>query len=502
MTNSKQNKINNETRPPVVVILGHVDHGKTSILDYIRKSKVATSESGGITQHIGAYQVNHDGKVITFIDTPGHEAFSAMRARGVRVADIAILVVAADDGVMPQTREAISHIKKAALPFIVAINKIDKPNADIQKVKNKLLEEEVTLEGYGGDIPVIEVSATTGEGLNDLLDMINLIAELEELKANKNTPVELVVIEAELNTKRGATATLIVKQGIIRINDTIAGSSAWARVKHMEDFSGKPIIQATPSEPVVLLGFNEVPQVGEKFVIVSDAKEAEERIKRKQRKQDGGHILEISEGQKVINIILKADVKGTLEAVREVLRSIESEQVKLRMLQEGVGDITDSDIRLAVTANALVVGFRVKTNNIAKSLAQTSDVEVITFSTIYDLVEGVRASIPNYLESVIREKVVGRLKVLKIFRTEPSRMIIGGRIVSGEFRVGLVVKVFRDDVFVAKGRIKNLKIGEKDIGKAVEKDEVGILFDGSTKLEEGDILEAIEKEKVRFESEL
>ncbi|OGZ57131.1 MAG: translation initiation factor IF-2 [Candidatus Spechtbacteria bacterium RIFCSPLOWO2_12_FULL_38_22] len=487
------NKDNKKIRPPVVVVLGHVDHGKTSILDYIRKSKVAEGESGGITQHMGAYQVEQSGKLITFIDTPGHEAFSAMRSRGVNVADIAILVVAADDAVMPQTKEAIKIIKKANLPYIVAINKVDKPEASVQNVKNKLTENEVLLEGYGGKIPNVEVSAKTGQGIDELLEVVNLVAEVEEISFNEGDALRLVVVEASMDSQRGAMATLLVKEGTIQDDMMIAGSTTWARVRQMEDFLGNPIKKAGPSTPVVVVGFQDVPQVGDKFVEVGSQKEAEERIERKTKKSEEGHLLEVNEGQKVVNIILRSDVDGTLEAVRNLLRGVENEEVALRVLQKGVGEITDSDIRLASSGNALVVGFRVKTNSLATNLAQQQNVTVVTYDTIYDLVSGVRGAISNYIDPETKEEILGQLKILKIFRTEPSRMIVGGRVVDGKFKNGASLKVSRDGVEVGQGRIKQLKSGEKDVSEAKKGEEVGILFDGAVKLQENDVLEASEK---------
>lgn len=492
-------KDNKKIRPPVVVILGHVDHGKTSILDYIREAKVAEGESGGITQHTGAYQVEQSGKLITFIDTPGHEAFSAMRSRGVNVADIAILVVAADDGIKPQTKEAIKIIKKSNTPFVVAINKIDKPEANIQSIKNQLTENEVLLEGYGGDIPNIEISAKTGAGMDDLLEMINLVAELEELEDRQEGLLKLVVVEAQMDSKQGATATLLVKEGIINTGDVIAGSTTWAKVKQIQDFRGIEIESASPSTPIIILGFQDVPGVGEKFVKVEDQKEAEERVERKKRKSEEGHLLEIEEGQRVVNIILRSDVDGTLEAIHNVLRSISSEEVVLRILDEGVGEITDSDVRLASSGNALVVGFRVKPNSVASSLAQSAGVRVVTYETIYDLVSGVRKALVSYIEPEVKEEIVGQLKILKVFRSDAKRMIVGGRVVSGELKNGISLTVFRDEQNIGKGRLKQLKTGDKDIEKAKKGDEVGVLFDGNMKLEEGDILEAIEKVTIRPE---
>ena len=504
MTNSsKKNKSaesEKNTRPPVVVILGHVDHGKTSILDYIRKAKVAESESGGITQHTGAYQVEQSGKLITFIDTPGHEAFSAMRSRGVNVADVAILVVAADDGVMPQTKEAIKIIKKANIPYIVAINKIDKPEASIQNVKNSLTENEVLLEGYGGNVPNVEVSAKTGHGIDELLDMINLVAELEEFSDDSDKPLKAVVVESAIDEKRGATATLLVKEGVLNLGMYIAGSFTWAKIRQMEDFLGKKTEEAIPSTPVSILGFQEVPQVGEKFIQVKDQKSAEERVERKKKKEKEGYLLEIGEGKKIVNLILRSDAEGTLEAVHQLLRSIESDELALRLLEEGVGNITDSDVRLASNGKAFIVGFRVKPNALASNLAEQQGVVIITFDTIYDLVQGVRNTILQFLQPEITEEVTGRLKLLKIFRTEPSRIIAGGRVIEGEIKRGAKAVVFREEKKIGIGKLKELKKIDKDLENAVKGDEIGILFDGNVKLQEGDVIEASEKQtkEVKF----
>ncbi|MDX1607833.1 MAG: translation initiation factor IF-2 [Candidatus Spechtbacterales bacterium] len=491
---SKNNKKN---RPPVVVIVGHVDHGKTSILDYIRKAKVAEKESGGITQHIGAYQIEQSGKKITFIDTPGHEAFTAMRSRGVQVADIAILVVAADDGVMPQTKEAISIIQKSGLPFVVAINKIDTPGADVQKVKNQLTENSVLLEGYGGQVPNVEISAKTGQGIDDLLDIINLVAELEELTYSKEEDLEAVVIESAMDTQRGAVGTLLINKGVLKMGSIIAGSSTWAKVRGMEDFLGEGIEKADPSTPVFVLGFQGVPGVGEKFIHAEDQKAAENRIAKKERKDKEGHLLAVEEGQQVVNMVLRADAEGTLEAIHEVLRSIRSEEFKLRVLSEGVGDITDSDVRLAANGNGFVAGFRVKQSAPAKNISELQEVPVAVFNTIYDLVEGVRELISEHLTTEVTEEIAGKFKVLKIFRTEPSRMIVGGKITEGRLRRGLPLRVVRDGEVLGKGKLNQLKSVDKAIEEATKPDEVGVLFDGNIKLQEGDVLEAIEKKEAK-----
>ncbi|MEX2008060.1 MAG: translation initiation factor IF-2 [Candidatus Spechtbacterales bacterium] len=493
-TTTKTKKELVQTRPPVVVILGHVDHGKTSILDYIRKTKVAEGESGGITQHTGAYQVEQNDKTITFLDTPGHEAFSAMRSRGAQVADIAVLVVAADDGVKPQTKEAIAHIKSAGIPFIVALNKIDKPDAESSRVKTQLLEEEVLLEGFGGDVPNVEVSAKSGQGIDDLLDMINLVAELEELTADANANLELVVIEAQMEKARGAVATLLVQRGTVERGDIIAGTTTWAKVRGMEDFLGTAMDVAGPATPVVLFGFNAVPQVGERFVEVSSVKEAETRVANAENVEPNAFVRE-EEGQKVVNLIVNTDVHGTMEAVRDIIAAMDSEEVKLRVLQERVGEITDSDVRLAKSGSALIVGFRVHPNRIAEQLVRQHEVPIVTFDTIYDLKEGVRDAVHQLLDPIYEDVLVGELKVLQIFRTEPTRMIVGGRIISGELTPNLDVRVMRDGEEIGTGKLSELRTGQQKAERAGEGSEVGIRFIGETRVVEGDIIVAGRREK-------
>ncbi|MBU1137224.1 translation initiation factor IF-2, partial [Patescibacteria group bacterium] len=351
----KKNKL--DVRPPVVVILGHVDHGKTSILDYIRKSRVAEKETGGITQHIGAYQVEHSGKKITFIDTPGHEAFSAMRSRGAKVADIAVLVVAAEEGIKPQTKEAIAHIKKTGISTVVAINKIDRKEAQPEKVKKELSENDVLVESLGGDVPSVNVSAKTGQGIDELLEIIILVAEMAEFKSDLSQPATGVIVESKHSDKRGATATLLVKDGTLTNKDIVGTDSAFGKIKTMEDFQSQPLKEVGPSTPVVITGLNQVPQVGEKFLVFDNLDDARARVARKTAKRDiaagdSKEVLVVEEGKKVLNIILKADVAGSLEAIKESFKIIPSDEVILRVLKSEVGDITESDIKLAVSGQA------------------------------------------------------------------------------------------------------------------------------------------------------
>ena len=482
-----------QPRPPVVVIMGHVDHGKTSLLDYVRKAKVAESESGGITQHTGAYQAEHQGRQITFIDTPGHEAFSAMRSRGAKVADVAVLVIAADDGVMPQTKEAITHIKHAGIPMIVAITKIDKSNADIAKVKNQLLEEQIVIEEFKGEVPSAEVSVKTGEGIDSLLEIINLVAEVEELKADIRTNAKGVVIEAELSHKRGPTVALLVKEGILNKNDVISLSSTFGRVKELEDFQGSAIEQASPGSPAFVIGIGEVPLVGEKFKVVSGIEEAQKIVEEKQRKYgEEREVIDTPEGVKVLNIVLKADVGGTLEAVHGVLRGIKNDNLSIRVLSEGSGDIMESDIKLAAAANAIIVGFRTKVNQSAELFAQQMKVEIILSDIIYELVENVRAKISEFLSGESEEVELGALKTLAIFRTEKSRMIVGGKVTAGEIKRGAKVRVMRGEELLGEGRIAQLKIADKVVDKVDKGQECGVLFDGSARIQVGDVLQAYE----------
>lgn len=495
MASNKKQKNNTslETRPPVVVIMGHVDHGKTTLLDYIRKTKVAEGESGGITQHTGAYSVEHQGKKITFIDTPGHEAFYAMRSRGAKVADIAILVIAADDGVMPQTKEALDHIKQAGIPIVVAISKIDKPNADPMKVKNQLLSEQIVVEEFKGKVPSVEVSSKTGQGIDSLLEIINLVAEIEELKVDIGAKAGGVVIEAELNHKRGPTATLLVKEGVLKTNDVISLSSTFGKVKELEDFLGNRQNAIGSGSPAFVVGLGEVPLVGERFLVADSMEEAKKITEEKQKKYgEVSEVVETQDGVKVLNIVLKADVGGTLEAVREVLRGIKNENISLRVLSQSVGEIVESDIKLAAGANAVIVGFRTKVNQSVESFARQMKVEIVLSDIIYELVEKVRAKISELLSGETEEIVLGTLKVLAIFRTEKSRMIVGGHVIEGDIKRGARARVARNEEMLGEGKVAQLKIQDKAVGSVEKGQECGVLFDGSVKIQVGDTLEAYE----------
>src|SRR4030042_2824035 len=398
----KEKEKNLINRPPVVVILGHVDHGKTSILDYIRKTHVAEKESGGITQHIGAYEIEKNGKKITFIDTPGHEAFSAMRSRGAKLADLAILVIDASEGVKTQTKEAISWIKKAGIPTIVALNKIEKPGADTEKVKRELSQENILVESMGGKITSVEVSAKTGQKIEELLEIILLVAEMEDLKGDLEKQPEGMVIEAYLDSQRGPVATLLLNNGVLKIGDNIATPSAVGKIKILENFENRPIEKAFPSMSVIALGFGEVPQLGEKFKTFPSIELAQEYLKRKERKKEGSPVIFIDPEKRVLNLILKADAAGSLEAIDDLLKHLPQENIILRILKKEVGEINESDVKLANSAKAKITGFRVKVNPIAKQLAEREKINIMNFEIIYELSQGVR----HIMEKSLKPQII------------------------------------------------------------------------------------------------
>ena len=472
------------TRPPVVVVLGHVDHGKSSLLCAIKDFKITEKESGGITQHIGAYEIEHQGKKITFIDTPGHEAFSAMRSRGAKVADIAILVIAAEEGIKPQTKEVISHIKEFSIPVVVAINKIDKAEADPPRVKRELAQNDILVESEGGKTPSVEVSAQTGKGITDLLDLIILLAEIEELKADLSQTPQGVIIESYLDNQRGPTATLLSKQGILKVGDVVGTDSASGKIKIMEDFQGKPTEEASPSKPAIVLGFEKAPQIGEKFKVFPSLESAQQNIQPKKEKR----LSPIEPEEKSINLILKADVQGSLEAIEEVLKDLPQEKGKLRILKSDVGEITEGDLKLAQSSKAKILGFRVKINPQATQISQTQRIKMITFEVIYDLVEAVRNLMEKEFKPKEELKEVGRIEVLAIFRTEKNRQIVGGKVIEGEVVKGAKIDVLTDDEKVGGGRMVSLQRDKKEIEKVKKGEECGILFEGDVKIKEGDIL--------------
>ena len=501
----KKNK-NLIKKQPVVVLVGHIDHGKSSILQKIRDFKITEKETGGITQHIGAYEIKEKEQGITFIDTPGHEAFSAMRMRGAKVADIAILVIAADQGIKPQTKEAISHIKKAEIPMIVAINKIDKPSAGPERIKDELSRHDVLVEQRGGKVPSIEVSAETGKGIKDLLEVILLVAEMENLEADISKNAQGVVIESYLDSKKGPIAVLLLEQGILKQKQIIGTGSAIGTIKRMEDFQEKQVKQVSPGQPVLVLGFKKAPIMGEKFETFKNLEQAGQKIKEKQAQAPG--VVEKKEDQRILNLILKTDVLGSIEPIEQVLKTLPQEKVVLRILKKQAGDINLSDIKLAETSpasgragRAVILGFRVKTPKTILQTARIKHISILSFDLVYDLVEGIR----DFMQKVLAPELVrtdfGTLKTLLIFRTEKNRQIVGARVLDGEIRQGLKIEIFRapspgeGEEMVGKGKVIALQKNKKDVGKGTKGDEVGILYQGTVRVQKNDILKVYEEKK-------
>ena len=556
MEQDKKNKNQtSQVRPPIVVILGHVDHGKTSILDYIRKSKVAEKESGGITQHIGAYQVTmpeeasssrgqqaeglqlkkeasssrgqqaegpsaksneilppqmrgqddfaSNGRKITFIDTPGHEAFSAMRSRGAKVADIAVLVVAAEEGVKPQTKEAIDIILRQKLPLIVAINKMDKPNALPDKVKKELADKGVLVEALGGKVPAIFTSTKTGLGIDELLEMILLIAAMESFQGDTAKSAQGVIIESRMDARRGVTATLLVKDGTLTNKDIVAAESTFGQIKTMENFLGQPLPEAGPSTPVLISGFSEVPPVGETWQAMASLEEARAKVAIKgpqeKQKREPAEFLNVAEGQKIFNLILKADVFGSLEAIREVIKSVPQEEVRLRVIKAEVGDITETDIQLAESAKAKIYGFRVKNSVGIENLAQRRGVKFALSSIIYELIQTIRHDASRFLTPEVVRKKLGQVKIIQIFKVNGQQQIIGGKVSSGKIERGALADILRDQEFVGAGRIVQLQQNKKDTDEVGKDRECGLAFESKDLVEKGDILETYKEEKKKRE---
>ena len=499
-------------RPPVVTVMGHVDHGKTLLLDRIRSSDVVAGEAGGITQHIGAYQVDWQGHAITFIDTPGHAAFTAMRARGAQVTDIVILVVAADDGVMPQTIEAIDHAKAADVPIIVAVNKMDRPDADPQRVLQQLSERELVPEAWGGDTIVVEVSALQGTGIEDLLEQIILVAEVEELTARVEGEARGVVLEANLEAGRGPVATLIVQQGTLRVGDPVVAGAAWGKVKALVDDRGDHIKEALPSTPVQVLGFSEPPHAGDEMRAAKDLARARTLGEaRAQRFRLSGHkpvaaatgakledlFEQISRGETAtLNIVLKADVQGSLEAVTESLKRLERDDVKLSFVLRGIGGITENDVQLAAASNATIIGFNVRPDKRSRDLAETSDVEIRTYEIIYKLLEDLEAAMLGLLSPVYEEVVTGEAEVREVFRVPRVGAVAGCYVREGRITRGSKVRFLRDGTVIWKGSINSLRRFKDDVREVAAGFECGIGLSDFQDLKEGDVIETFEEREI------
>lgn len=487
-------------RPPVVTIMGHVDHGKTTLLDYIRKSKIASLEAGGITQAIGAYSVTCNGENITFIDTPGHEAFTQMRARGASVTDIVIIIVAADDGVMPQTKEAIDHAKAAGVPIIVAINKIDKEGANVDRVLTQLVENGLTPEEWGGDIIVNRISAHTGEGVNELLESILLVSEMNEYKANPSRYASGVVIESRQDKKVGNVISLLIQNGTLRLGDPVVIGTSFGKIRTLKNDLGENIVEALPSTPVEVTGFVNIPSAGDKFMAFETEKEAKqianERSLREKEKHFNNQKIsfddlfdKIKEGTKTINIVLKTDVNGSLEAVKSSLEKIDVDGVKLSVIHGSVGAITESDIVLASASNALILGFNVRATAKIKDTANEYGVDIKTYDIIYKLVEEMESSMRGMLEPTYEEKVVGTLEIRQIFKFSKVGLIAGCHVLDGVIKNNDNARIIRDGIVVYNGKIKTLQ-HEKDQVKEVKKDmDCGITLENCQDYKEKDIIE-------------
>ncbi len=489
-------------RPPIVTVMGHVDHGKTSLLDAIRSTTVAAGERGGITQHIGASEVTKDGKKVVFLDTPGHEAFTAMRARGARVTDIAVIVVAADDGVMPQTLEAISHARAAKVPIVIALNKIDKPDANPDRVKTELAEANVVVEEYGGDVPLVPVSAKARTGLEELLEMILLVADLQELTANPKRPAVGTIIEAELDKGRGPVATVVVQTGTLRIGDVVVVGRTYGKVRALENAAGKRTQKVGPSSAAVVLGLAEVPEAGDILRVVADEKIARSLVEgaraaaastagTSQKATLEDLFEQFKEGQaKELRIILKSDVSGSLGAITHALEQIQSDEVRISVLHEGTGDITDTDILLASASNAIVVGFNTKLDPQARRTAEAEKVDVRLYDIIYKLTDDIDAALKGMLEPEIVEVIEGRAEVRQIFRVGKSTVIAGCFVTDGRIVRNAGTRVYRGGKVITTDRIDSLRRFRDDVREVAQGYECGIGLAGFHDLVEGDVIEA------------
>jgi translation initiation factor IF-2 len=506
----EDDEANLKKRPPIVTVMGHVDHGKTSLLDCIRKAKVTDTEAGGITQHIGAYTITLNGEEITFLDTPGHEAFTAMRARGAQITDVVILVVAADDGIMPQTKEAIDHCKAADVPMVVAINKIDKPGANIDRVKQELSEHGLLSEDWGGDTICVEVSAKQNLNIDKLLEMVLLSAEMLELKANENRRARGTVIEAKLDKGRGAVASLLVQNGTLRVGDSILVGSTYGRIRAMFDDTGKNIKSAGPSIPVEVLGLSEVPEAGDRFNQVKDEKTARNMAESRKDKLKEQSLLashrvsledlynQIKEGKvKELAIIVKADVQGSVEAIKQSLEKLSTDDIKVRVIHGGVGAITETDITLATASNAIVIGFNVRPDNNAAFQADRDGVDIKTYRIIYDAIDDVKSAMIGMLEPEYREVVLGSAEIRSIYKISNIGTIAGCYVLSGKLQRNAEARVIRDGIVIFESRLSSLKRFKDDAKEVNSGYECGLTIDKFNNIKEGDIVECFMMEAIK-----
>ncbi len=499
-----------QTRPPVIVVMGHVDHGKTSLLDAIRKTNVIEGEAGGITQAIGAYQVKVNDRLITFLDTPGHEAFTAMRARGAQITDIAILVVAANDGVKPQTIEAINHAKSAGIPIIVAINKIDLPDANVEKVKQELMAYDLVPEEWGGDTIFVPISAKKHENIDQLLEMVLLEADVLELKANPHKQAKGAVIEARLDKSKGAIATMLVQRGTLDVGDTIVVGSSIGRIRAMRDDKGKSVKAAGPSTPVEIMGLTEVPEAGDTFYEVKNEKVAKHLIERRKRQAREKAINQVNkvtldnlfsqmeEGKlKVLNLIVKADVQGSVEAVKQSLEKLANEEVKVKVIHAAAGAVNQSDVTLAKVSNAIIIAFNVRPDNLAKEMAEKDEVEIKQYSVIYQAIDDVESAMKGMLEPKYEEKVIGNVEVRQTFRISNVGTIAGGFVTSGKVERNAGVRVIRDNVVIHDGKLATLKRFKDDVKEVSKGFECGMQIENYNDIKEGDIIEVYIMEEIK-----
>jgi translation initiation factor IF-2 len=501
---------NVEKRPPIVTVMGHVDHGKTSLLDAIRKAKIAETEAGGITQHIGAYTVTLNDEKITFLDTPGHEAFTAMRARGAQITDVVILVVAADDGVMPQTREAINHCKAANVPMIIAVNKMDKPDANPDRVKQELTEYGLIAEDWGGDTIVVPVSARTKSGIDELLEMVILSSEILELKADSARKAKGTVVEAKLDKGRGPVATLLVQNGTLHVGDSILVGSTYGRIRAMFDDKGKKIKSAGPSIPVEILGLSDVPSAGDRFNVVKDEKTAREMAESRKQKIKAEHLQsnhrvsledlysQIQEGKvKELGVIVKADVQGSIEAIKQSLEKLSTDTIKVRVLHGAVGAITETDISLASASNAVVIGFNVRPDNNATALAEKEKVDIKTYRIIYNAIEDIKSAMIGMLEPEYKEVVQGRAEIRQIYKISSIGTIAGSYVLDGKLTRNSDVRIIRNGIVIFESKFASLKRFKDDVKEVQSGYECGLSIERFNDIKEGDIVEAYAMEEIK-----
>ncbi|MGH2917082.1 MAG: translation initiation factor IF-2, partial [Solirubrobacteraceae bacterium] len=498
-------------RPPVVTIMGHVDHGKTSLLDAIRETEVVAGEAGGITQHIGAYQVHHGGKLVTFLDTPGHEAFTAMRARGARVTDIAVIVVAADDGVKPQTDEAIDHAKAADVPIVVAVNKIDKEGSDPTRVRTEMTTRGLQPAEWGGDTEFVDVSAKTKVGLEDLLDTLQVVAELEDLKANPKAPASGVVVESKLDPGRGPVVTVLIQRGTLRVGDALVAGANWGRVRALNDFTGDRVKEAVPGDPIEVLGFDGVPEAGEYVRAVENdrrarqlAHEREQRLKQEQQARRSGRkrsledvFKDIQAGElKELNLVIKSDVAGSAEALQDEIAKLPQDEVTVNVVRSGVGGINESDVMLAAASDAIIIGFNVRPVGDARAVAEREGVEVRGYTVIYKVLDELRAAMEGMLEPEEVEDAVGTVEIRQLFRASKIGVIAGSYVTDGKITRGARTRLVRDGTIVYDGEVASLRRFNDDVREVAAGFECGIVLKNFQDVKEGDVLEVYETRKV------